>query len=123
MLLDPRPNLELGLAAFSLLPVLFSPLFAENRPELWHRPPSVPPQDQRKLLAEIDRTGRLLPRQGPGRHRVRTLSAAVRVFVLQTLISRSSSGARRARLRSPRSPWSLPRGMHPSKAVRIASAP
>jgi hypothetical protein len=71
MLLDPRPNLELGLAAFSLLPVLFSPLFAENRPELWHRPPSVPPQDQRKLLAEIDRTGRLLPRQGPGRHRVR----------------------------------------------------
>ena len=30
MLLDPRPNLELGLAAFSLLPVLFSPLFAET---------------------------------------------------------------------------------------------
>jgi len=41
MLPDPRPNLELGLAAFSLLPVLFSPLFAENRPEPWHRPPSV----------------------------------------------------------------------------------
>ena len=49
-----------------------------------------------KLLAEIDRTGRLLPHQGPGRHRVRTLSAALRVFVLQTLISRSSSGARAA---------------------------
>jgi hypothetical protein len=30
---------------------------------------------------------------------------------------------RRARVRSPRSPWSLPRGMHPSKAVRIGSAP
>ena len=76
-----------------------------------------------KLLAEIDRTGRLLPHQGLGRHRVRTLSAAVRVFVLRTLISRSSSGARRARLRSPRSPWSLPRWMHPSKAISIASAP
>jgi hypothetical protein len=46
------------------------------------------------------RTGRLLPHQGPGRHRVRTLSAAMRVFVPQTLISRSSSGARRARVRS-----------------------
>jgi predicted DNA-binding ribbon-helix-helix protein len=76
-----------------------------------------------KLLAEIDRIMRLLPYQGPGRHRVRTLSAAVRVFVLQMLISRSSGGARRARVRSPRSPWSLPRGMHPSRAVRIVSAP
>jgi predicted DNA-binding ribbon-helix-helix protein len=36
-----------------------------------------------KLLAEIDRTGRLLPYQGPGRYRVRTLSAAVRIFVFQ----------------------------------------
>ena len=44
---------------------------------------------------------------------VRTLSAAVRVFVLQMLISRSSSGARRARVRSPLSPWSLPRGIVP----------
>jgi hypothetical protein len=41
-----------------------------------------------RLLAEINRTMRLLPYQGPGRHRVRTLSAAFRVFVLQTLISR-----------------------------------
>jgi hypothetical protein len=32
-------------------------------------------------LAEIERTGCLLPYKGPGRHRVRTLSAAVRVFV------------------------------------------
>ena len=54
------------------------------------------------LLAEIDRTMRLLPHQSPGRHRVRTLSAAVRVFVLQMLISRSSSGARRARVRAMR---------------------
>jgi hypothetical protein len=45
-----------------------------------------------------------------GYRRVRTLSAAVRVFVLQTLISRSSSGARHARMRSPRSP-SLPTGI------------
>jgi predicted DNA-binding ribbon-helix-helix protein len=36
------------------------------------------------LLTEIERTTRLLPYQGPGRHRVRTLSAAVRVFVLRT---------------------------------------
>jgi predicted DNA-binding ribbon-helix-helix protein len=41
-----------------------------------------------KLLAEIDRTGRLLPHQGPGRHRVRTLSAAVRIFVFQALMAR-----------------------------------
>jgi hypothetical protein len=54
---------------------------------------------------------------------VRTLSAAVRVFVLQTLTSPASNAGRHARERSPRSPWSLPRGMHPSKAVRIASAP
>ena len=74
------------------------------------------------LLAEIERTMRLLPDQCKGCDRMLTLSAAVRVFVLQTLISRSSSGARRARVR-PRSPWSLPRGMHPSKAVRIGSAP
>jgi predicted DNA-binding ribbon-helix-helix protein len=46
-----------------------------------------------RLLAEINRTMRLLPYQGPGRHRVRTLSAAVRVFVLQTLIARSSNEA------------------------------
>ena len=36
-----------------------------------------------KLITEIDRIGRLLPPQGPGRHRVRTLSAAIRIFVLQ----------------------------------------
>jgi predicted DNA-binding ribbon-helix-helix protein len=66
-----------------------------------------------RLLAEIDRTMRLQPAR-TGYRRVRTLSAAVRVFVLQTLTAPPSGG---------RSPWSLPRGMHPSKAVRIASAP
>ena len=72
-----------------------------------------------QLLAEIDRTMRLQPAR-PGYRRVRTLSAAVRVFVLQTLTAPLSIGNRRA---CARSPWSLPRGMHPSKAVRIASAP
>ena len=75
-----------------------------------------------QLLAEIDRTMRLQPAR-PGYSRVRTLSAAVRVFVLQTLTSPPSNAGRHARGRSHRSPWSLPRGMHPSKAVRIASAP
>ena len=75
-----------------------------------------------QLLAEIDRTMRLQPAR-PGYRRVRTLSAAVRVFVLQTLTAPLPSGKRRACGRSPRSPWSLPRGMHSSKAVRIASAP
>ena len=70
-----------------------------------------------QLLAEIDRTMRLQPAR-PGYRRVRTLSAAVRVFVLQTLTSPPSNAGRHARRRSPRSPWSLPRGMHPSKAAR-----
>jgi predicted DNA-binding ribbon-helix-helix protein len=41
-----------------------------------------------QLITEIDRIGRLLPPQGPGRHRVRTLSAAIRVFVLQEVLAR-----------------------------------
>jgi predicted DNA-binding ribbon-helix-helix protein len=49
------------------------------------------------LLTEIERTMRLLPYQGPGRHRVRTLSAAVRVFVLRTVMSQLSSPPSRAR--------------------------
>jgi predicted DNA-binding ribbon-helix-helix protein len=70
-----------------------------------------------QLLAEIERTGRLLFDPGPGRHRVRSLSAAVRVFVLQEVltsrmqeapISQSANAVRGARVRSPRSPWSLP---------------
>jgi predicted DNA-binding ribbon-helix-helix protein len=40
------------------------------------------------LITEIDRTMRLMPFQGPGRHRVRTLSSAIRVFVLQEVLAR-----------------------------------
>jgi predicted DNA-binding ribbon-helix-helix protein len=95
-----------------------------------------------QLLAEIDRTGRLLAYQGPGRHRVRTLSAAVRVFVLQTFISRISSQRREGpapnRLaadafsgriyvsgtqRPARHPWSLPEGMQSSRPQAAAHTP
>ena len=44
-----------------------------------------------QLLAEIDRTMRLQPAR-PGYRRVRTLSAAVRVFVLQTLTAHFQLG-------------------------------
>jgi predicted DNA-binding ribbon-helix-helix protein len=101
-----------------------------------------------QLLAEIDRTMRLQsPR--PGRYRVRTLSAAVRVFVLQTLILRASSqrGAQQhtppeepvpapraadassgridvSRVkRSAQFPWSLPEGMHSSRPQTAARGP
>jgi predicted DNA-binding ribbon-helix-helix protein len=40
------------------------------------------------LLVEINRTGRLLPPQGPNQHRVRNLSAAVRVFVLNEVLAK-----------------------------------
>jgi predicted DNA-binding ribbon-helix-helix protein len=40
------------------------------------------------LLSEIERTMRLLPKQGPGRTRVLTLSAAVRLFVLRDVLAR-----------------------------------
>jgi predicted DNA-binding ribbon-helix-helix protein len=87
------------------------------------------------LLAEIERTMRLLPDQGKGYDRTLTLSAAVRVFVLRTVMSQLSSqrGGRRRTARAAadptpgassdkpdvsavkrrsRSPWSLPPGMH-----------
>jgi predicted DNA-binding ribbon-helix-helix protein len=88
-----------------------------------------------KLLAEIDRTGRLLPHQGPGRHRVRTLSAAARIFVFQPLMARLADAEARGNRRRPAAhrsyptphrrsaqfPWSLPEGMHsrPSKTTRM----
>jgi hypothetical protein len=102
------------------------------------------------LLTEIERTMRLLPYQGPGRYRVRTLSAAVRVFVLRTVMSQSSSphGARRGTARAAadptpgatpgafsdqpgvsaverrsRSPWSLPPGAHSKPQQDDAHAP
>jgi hypothetical protein len=40
------------------------------------------------MLAEVDRTQRLLPYQGPGNPRVLGLSAAVRVFVLRDLMEK-----------------------------------
>ena len=54
-----------------------------------------------KLLAEIDRTHRLLPYQGPGRPRVLAMSAAVRVFVLQTLMAKLADAEARASRRRP----------------------
>ena len=54
-----------------------------------------------KLLAEIDRTQRLLPYQGPGRPRVLAMSAAVRVFVLQTFMAKLADAEARASRRRP----------------------
>jgi predicted DNA-binding ribbon-helix-helix protein len=54
-----------------------------------------------KLLAEIDRTHRLLPYQGPGRPRVLAMSAAVRVFVLQEVMAKLADAEARARRRRP----------------------
>jgi predicted DNA-binding ribbon-helix-helix protein len=58
------------------------------------------------LLAEIERTMRLLPDQGKGCDRTLTLSAAVRVFVLRTVMAQSSSqrGARRRTARAAADP-------------------
>ena len=54
-------------------------------PEFWEQFPGYDGAwDDDRELAEIDRTQRLFPYQGPGRPRVLAMSAAVRVFVLQT---------------------------------------
>ena len=65
-----------------------------------------------KLLAEIDRTHRLLPRQESGTPRVLALSAAVRVFVLRELMrklaqaeTRSCAPSRPRRQRAEGRPW------------------
>jgi predicted DNA-binding ribbon-helix-helix protein len=67
------------------------------------------------LLIEINRTGRLLPPQGRNQHRVRNLSAAVRVFVLNEVLAKlpqpqAASTQNRPspvpeRQSSPSSPW------------------
>jgi len=67
-----------------------------------------------KLLAEIDRTGRLLPYQGPGRHRVRTLSAAVRIFVFQALMARLADAEARTNRRRPAAHRSYPPAYRPA---------
>ena len=51
------------------------------------------------VLAEINRKGRLLPFQGHERNRVLSLSAAIRLFVLQELLAKIASLSERA---SPR---------------------
>jgi predicted DNA-binding ribbon-helix-helix protein len=90
-----------------------------------------------KLLAEIDRTHRLLPNQGPGRPRVLALSAAVRIFVLQEVMAKLARAEERASRRRPAAhrsyptahrrsaqfPWSLPEGMHSSRPQDDARAP
>ena len=90
-----------------------------------------------KLLAEIDRTQRLLPYQGPGRPRVLAMSAAVRVFVLQEVMAKLARAEERANRRRPAAhrscptahrrsaqfPWSLPEGMHSSRPQDDARAP
>jgi predicted DNA-binding ribbon-helix-helix protein len=64
------------------------------------------------MLAEIDRTMRLMPKQRPRRHRVLTLSAAVRLFVLKDVMARSSEDAQASRDRA--SPWAFPQEPHAS---------
>ena len=61
-----------------------------------------------KLLAEIDRTHRLLPYQGPGRPRVLAMSAAVRVFVLQEVMAKLARAEERASRRRPAAHRSCP---------------
>jgi hypothetical protein len=90
-----------------------------------------------RLLAEVDRTHRLLPYQGPGTPRVLGLSAAVRVFVLREVMTKLARAEARASRRRPAAhrsyptahrrsaqfPWSLPEGMHSSRPQDDARAP
>jgi predicted DNA-binding ribbon-helix-helix protein len=62
-----------------------------------------------KMLAEVDRTQRLLPYQGPGNPRVLGLSAAVRVFVLQDLMRKLAIAEQRANQRRRGGRRSYPR--------------
>ena len=78
---------------------------------------------------------RLLPYQGPGRPRVLAMSAAVRVFVLQTLIAKLADAEARASHRRPAAHRSyptahrrsaqfpLPEGMHSSRPQDDTRAP
>jgi predicted DNA-binding ribbon-helix-helix protein len=75
------------------------------------------------LLAEIERTMRLLPDLGKGYDRTLTLSAAVRVFVLRTVMSQLSSRRGAPRHVPHQSPWSLPPGMHSRPRQDDAHAP
>jgi predicted DNA-binding ribbon-helix-helix protein len=60
-------------------------------PEFWEQLRIIALEQRVKLnvlITEIDRTGRLLPPQGLYRRRVRTLSAAIRVFVLYDVLAK-----------------------------------
>jgi predicted DNA-binding ribbon-helix-helix protein len=61
-----------------------------------------------RLLAEVDRTHRLLPYQGPGTPRVLGLSAAVRVFVLREVMTKLARAEARASRRRPAAHRSYP---------------
>ena len=67
-----------------------------------------------KLITEIDRIGRLLPPQGPGRHRVRTLSAAIRIFVLQEVLARADNPIEHASQRPAAARHSYPTAYRPA---------
>src|SRR4029077_17665109 len=54
-----------------------------------------------RLLAEVDRTHRLLPYQGRGTPRVLGLSAAVRVFVLREVMTKLARAEAQANRRAP----------------------
>jgi hypothetical protein len=71
-----------------------------------------------KLLAEIERTGRLLTYQEPGRHRMLSLSAAVRVFVLQTLMAKLAAAEARANCRRPAAHHSYPTAPSSGRMMR-----
>jgi predicted DNA-binding ribbon-helix-helix protein len=66
-----------------------------------------------KLITEIDRV-RLLPPQGPGRHRVRTLSAAIRIFVLQEVLARADNPIEHATHRPAAAHRSYPTAYRPA---------
>jgi predicted DNA-binding ribbon-helix-helix protein len=67
-----------------------------------------------RLIMEIDRKGRLLPFQGPGRHRVRTLSAAIRIFVLQEILARADNPIEHATQRPAAAHRSYPTAYRPA---------
>jgi predicted DNA-binding ribbon-helix-helix protein len=55
-----------------------------------------------------------MPFQGPGRHRVRTLSAAIRVFVLQEVLARADNPIEHATQHPAAARRSYPTAYRPS---------
>jgi predicted DNA-binding ribbon-helix-helix protein len=86
-------------------------------PEFWHQLRLIAMEYQTsvtKLITGIDRIGRLLPPQGPGRHRVRTLSAAIRIFVLQEVLARADNPIEHATERPAAAHRSYPTAYRPA---------